>query len=274
MRMFLLSIAIITGLIYPALAWGPEGHQVIGAIAEKGLTPQARAQITEILMSEPSPDRRSLTAIANWADQVRPSRPETAPWHFVDIPVTENAYDPQRDCANADCVVARINEFTAKLADRSLLRAIRFEALKWVVHFVGDVHQPLHCSDNQDRGGNDVKVAFQGQTRKLHQVWDSGIIDAAADDHGDYASRLFAAITPAERDEWQRLTRPEDWANECFAIAKREIYGPLNLIGQPGPVTQPIVLSADYPDQMLPVVEQQLKRAGTRLSLTLNWALR
>jgi hypothetical protein len=120
---------------------------------------------------------------------------------------------------------------------------------------------------------NEVKVVFEGHTVKLHQVWDSGIINAAADDHGDYAARLFTKIKPEVREEWLRKSTPEEWAYECFGVAKRKIYQPLGLVGRPGSHPQPIVLGAAYADEMLSTVETQLMRAGTRLAFVLNRAL-
>src|SRR4051812_5054881 len=183
MRNLLLAFAAVVGLSSHALAWGSEGHEVVAQIGETSLSPNTRSQVKELLGTQAS----SLADVANWADQVRPSRPETAPWHYVDIPVESSGYDAQRDCRNDDCVVAQITLKVMQIGDLSLLPAVRLEALKWVVHLVGDVHQPLHCADNGDRGGNEIAVTFEGHRKKLHSIWDTGIIDAAADDRGDYA---------------------------------------------------------------------------------------
>ena len=155
----LLAIALCAGLLVPTnlTAWGPEGHIVIATIANARLTPAARAAVRQLL------GRHSLASVANFADQIRPQRPETANWHFVDIPKGETNYDPGRDCQpspKGDCVIAAIARAETALKDRSLPRKQRAEALKFLVHFVGDLHQPLHWSDNHDRGGNDVNVSF------------------------------------------------------------------------------------------------------------------
>lgn len=271
MRRFLLVLMAMMLSVGPASAWGPQGHDVVASIGEKALTPAARTRVKQILQGQ------SLVAVANWADGVRTARPETAPWHYVNIPVTEGGYNAQRDCRVEDkpdnCVVAQITLKTKQLADPTLLSGTRQEALKWIVHFLGDIHQPMHTVGNGDRGGNDVKVVFEGHTTQLHKVWDSGIINAAADDHDDYAARLFQSIKPAERQAWLVARSPVEWVNETFDIAKTKIYGPLNLIGHPGPQTTAIVLGADYDTDKIAIVETQLKRAGIRLAALLETAL-
>jgi hypothetical protein len=231
MRAMLLGLVAGTLLSGHALAWGPEGHQIVASIAENDLSAPVRAQVKQLLAGGAD----SLADIASWADQVRPSRPDTAAWHFADIPADADGYDPQRDCKRDSCVVAQITLKAKVLSDKAQSPARRFEALIWVVHFVGDIHQPLHCINNDDRGGNDVKVKFNGHTVKLHQVWDSGIIDSADDDHGDFATRLFKAITPAERSQWLSTRDPADWADECFSVAKQQIYQPLGPVDKPCP---------------------------------------
>jgi hypothetical protein len=237
-------------------------------MAEFGLSPKAKARLNILLAGR----AESLADIANWADMVKSSRPETAGWHFVDIPVRATGYDPGRDCKDDNCVVAQISLKARQLSDPALLPAIRLEALKFVVHLVGDIHQPLHCADNDDRGGNDIKVRFEGRTQKLHKVWDSGLLDAAAVDGADYAARLFQSITPADRIAWSSPD-PVIWANECFALAKTRIYDRLRLIGSPGPHVGLILLPANYAANEIGTVETQLKRAAVRLAAVLEATL-
>src|SRR5712692_7044039 len=149
-----------------ALGWGQEGHRVVASIAERHLTTQARAKVQEILGAD-----SSLVAVATWADDVRNFRPETRPWHFIDIPLKDSAIDPQRDCNNGNCVTAAISHFIGVLKDSSTTPDAKREALKFIVHFVGDLHQPLHCEDNKDRGGNQKKITFFGQPGNLHSTW-------------------------------------------------------------------------------------------------------
>jgi hypothetical protein len=258
-----LAIAVLALSLIPAraFAWGSEGHRIIAEIAEQHLDPAAAQQVRDLLATE---NETSLAAVANWADQIRRQRPETAPWHFVDIPISAPGYVAARDCAGDNCVVAKINQFTAELQDRSLPGRQRLEALKFVVHFVGDVHQPLHASDNGDRGGNEVRVKFLGRRTNLHTVWDTGILAPAVNgDERSYALGLDRQITPAEAARWGAGT-PQQWANESHAVAVNLIYGKLAHSG---------TLPDGYETAALPVVDEQLERAGIRLATVLNRAL-
>lgn len=199
------AFVILFALITRALAWGYEGHRIIANIAERCIEPATARRVRVLLAVE---NETTLADVANWADQIRGQRRNTAPWHFVDIPIypapgTPAAYDPARDCPGGNCVVAKIDEFAAELHDGGLPSRQRLEALKFLVHFVGDLHQPLHASNNNDRGGNAVRVRFNGSDTNLHAVWDNGIIDAATGgDERGYALRLARSISPAELDQW------------------------------------------------------------------------
>ncbi|HTW36677.1 MAG TPA: S1/P1 nuclease, partial [Rhizomicrobium sp.] len=131
-----------------ALAWGAEGHQIIAHIAASKLTPRAQAEVSQLLGGN---TETAMVQASTWADEIRPSRRETAPWHFVDIPIGSSGYDASRDCVHDDCVVAQIIRDESVIADRRLVPAVRAEALKFLIHFVGDIHQPLHASNNHDR---------------------------------------------------------------------------------------------------------------------------
>src|ERR1700731_3171785 len=155
-----LLLLLVLGLPARALAWGSEGHRIAAEIAEQYLEPAAARQVRELLAIE---NATTLAQVSTWADEIRPQRRDTARRHFVDIPVhpppgTPAAYDAVRDCPRGDCVVAAIERFAAVLRDRSAAPRRRLEALKFVVHFVADVHQPLHSADDGDRGGNMVRV--------------------------------------------------------------------------------------------------------------------
>jgi hypothetical protein len=259
-----LTIALILLSLVPAraFAWGSEGHRIIAEIAEQCLEPETARHVHELLDIE---NATTLADVASWADQIRPQHRETAPWHFVDIPISAPGYDATRDCAGGNCVVAKIDQFTAELRNGSAPPQQRLGALKLVVHFVGDLHQPLHASDNDDRGGNEVRVIFEGHRTNLHAVWDTGILAPAvqADERG-YALRLVRDITPEKITAWQAGSTI-DWANESHAVAVTVIYG--RLPHEAG------TLPADYENASLPVVNGQLERAGVRLAGILNQAL-
>lgn len=245
-----------------AMGWGSEGHRIIAEIAEQYLEPDTSRRVRALLAIE---NATTLADIANWADQIRPQHRETAPWHFVDIPISASGYDPARDCATGDCVVVKIDQFTATLQDRNAAPEDRLTALKFVVHFVADLHQPLHASDNGDRGGNEIRVTFDRRRTNLHAVWDSGILEPVVQgDERAYALRLVDDITPAKIAAWQAGSTI-DWANESHAVAVSVIYG--RLPHDAG------MLPASYEQVALPVVNQQLERAGLRLALVLNRTL-
>ena len=201
-----------------ALGWGQEGHRVAASIAERHLTVQARAKIQEILGAD-----SSLVAVATWADDIRNFRPETRPWHFIDIPLKVSAIDPQRDCSNGNCVTAAITHFVAVLKDSSATPNAKREALKFIDHFVGDIHQPLHCEDNNDRGGNQKKITFFGQPGNLHSAWDTRIIQRIDPDLETFADTLDQEILASDIAQWQQGT-VEDWALEAHALAQNPAY--------------------------------------------------
>lgn len=254
--LFSLSIAID-----PALGWGPEGHSTVARIAAKNLTPEARDKIQALLTPH-----ETLAAISSWADDVRNDHPETGPWHYIDIPLAASAIDMSRECPGGNCVVQKIEEFESVLKNKSADPASRREALEFMVHFVGDLHQPLHSSDNNDKGGNMVQVIFFGQPGNLHSVWDGGIIRREKQWGDQLASTLEQRITPEQKKDWARGS-VEDWALESHAVAVKVVYGRL-------PQGTPPNLGDDYANAMMPVVEEQIEKAGIRLAHLLNEALR
>ena len=250
-----------------AFAWGYTGHRIVAEIAEQFLEPETAHQIRDLLAVE---NVTTLAEVSTWADQIRMQRPETAPWHYVNIPVhppegDPDGYDAARDCPNGACVVAKIGQFARVLVDRKVPERQRLEALKYLVHFIGDVHQPLHASNNRDRGGNEVPVAFLGRQTNLHAVWDSGIIEPAVKgDERGYAMQLTRRITQAELSQWSQGD-PISWANESHDVATSSVYGELQHAG---------ALPDSYEAQALPIVNEQLERAGVRLAKVLNDCLR
>jgi len=239
-----------------AWSWGQEGHRITAQIAERRLSAKALAAVRQIL----GPNR-SLADIANLADEVRNQHPETAPWHYVDIPLTATSLDRAKYCPNDQCVIGAIERFQRELAAPGLSPERRYEALYYIVHFVGDLHQPLHCADRDDRGGNDVPVEFQGQAMNLHQVWDSGIINSMHLD-GEKLRRL-GKISRRRRRAWGRGT-PGQWAMESHDLARDVAYR------FPEPGMDPVVLDRNYERRAASVVRTQLAKAGYRLAYALN----
>jgi hypothetical protein len=251
-----------------ARAWGREGHRIVADIAERFLAPEAARQVQALLALE---NKTSLVDVADWAEEIRRERRETARWHFVNIPVhppagTSAGYDAARDCVEGQCLVAATERFIAVLADGTAAPAARLEALKFLVHFVGNLHQPLDCADNDDRGGNDVRIYFSNQHMTLHGLWDWGLLaPAVGGRERAYADRLAAAIDAKDVAPWQQ-SGAADWANESFRLARALIYGEM----KPEARTLAIFQGSEY----LPVIDAQLEKAGVRLAGVVNRALR
>lgn len=237
----------------PALAWSPPGHEIAAAIALGQLTPQARAQVTRLLGSP-----AMMIHDANWADEIRDARPETGPWHYVDIPLQAAGYDARRDCPDGDCVVVQIERDRRVLADRRASNAARAEALRFLIHFVADLHQPLHAEDNGDKGGNQVRVRVGRMRANLHKVWDNDVVLPLEGRVGP--------ISPAQRRDWLSGT-PASWANESHAIAREHIYPPLW-------GAHDVRLPRDYAVREAPLARILLAKAGTRLAWLINTALK
>lgn len=259
-----LLIALLLLLPFDALAWGPLGHRLVALLALDELDPAVRRDIDALLAGEPDP---SLPGIANWADELRANDPDlgkkSAKWHYVNIAEHDCVYQPERDCPGDACVVAAIRDQTAILADRSLPRAQRLQALKFVVHFIGDVHQPLHAGYARDKGGNDVQINLNGRGSNLHQLWDSGMLNAADLDENAWLQRLRAlplAVSVA------KPALPPDaagWAEASCRIAL-----------QPGLYPAKATIDENYVQTWRPEAEAQLRRGGSHLAAVLNAALK
>lgn len=265
-----------------ASAWGPEGHAIVADIAQAHLSPAAAAQVQVLLRQE---GLTRLDQISSWADGNRKERPRTGGWHYVDIPLRADGYVAARDCRQDNCVIAQIDRWGRVLADRSAPPAQRLEALKWVVHFVGDVHQPLHAEDDDDKGGNTVQLQFFGAGTNLHAIWDGGVLRHALGlvpgpnytfDHAIVqtdAMRLDRMIAPAERAKWSSVGGLSQlnadavaWADESHELARDVAYAHLDGRNRSG-------WSQRYQDVAWPVVRRRLQQGGVRLGAVLDMLL-
>jgi hypothetical protein len=253
---------VLLALPPAAFGWGVEGHNLIARIAEAQLTPAARERVAAILGPGVS-----LASIASWPDEIRPIRPETAHWHFVDIPITVAHLNMERDCPNGDCVLARIVLFEQIVGDPAATPLEREEALKFLVHFVGDMHQPLHCSNNDDRGGNGVRVVYQGRATNLHSLWDTGLLSRIGSEDQLFPDLLKEAQKRAKK--WSKGD-VEDWAEQSHKASQKVVYG--KLPEPPGP-DQPVMIPPEYEKIAAPLIRQQLEKAGDRLARVLNESL-
>jgi len=266
-------------------AWGDLGHRVTAEIAYRHLTPKARTALDALLRSDGDtltpPD---FAARATWADKYRSAHRETAAWHFVDIEIDHP--DLASACfgfpplgvarlASAgraeDCVVNKIGEFTAELRSAATAPAERLLALKFLIHFIGDVHQPLHAADHGDRGGNCIGLAWpHGQAVNLHGFWDVDVVEALGHSPEQIADTLDARLAGADKAIWARGTAMS-WAMESFEVARRDVYA---LPSLPTCLHRGFVaLSPEYEAHAQRIAATQLLKAGVRIATVLNEAL-
>jgi nuclease S1 len=260
--MLAVYLLVMLGTTTPTWAWGRLGHRVIARLAEKQLTPSAKAAVVELLMPG-----ESLADASTWADEHRRELPKTAPWHYVDVPLDEPRYhsifagdDPQRGY-----VVDKIHDFRVVLKDPGRSVEDRRIALRFLIHFVQDLHMPLHVGDNNDKGGNQTQVRFFDRGTNMHSLWDSGIIEFICDAE-EYWLKDLAALETAETREGAKRGTVEDWATESL-LAARQAYR----VPQTGMrLKSGQKLSDSYLDANLPVVRRRLDQAGVRLAMVLN----
>jgi hypothetical protein len=274
---------------HPAFAWGDDGHEVVALVAQSFLTPDVRKRVTALLAADTDTlTAHDIVSAATWADKFRDanindSRNKTRQWHFVDIEITAPNLDqacfnhppiPSGTTASNgpadDCVVDKIEEFAAELANPATDLEEQIVALKFLLHFVGDLHQPLHSSDDHDRGGNDKRVSAAGfKAGNLHHYWDTEFVDQLGPNPRRIASALIGHISKEQEKKWA-AGKPADWAQEAFQIAKDDTYGEL-----PTPnARHTFRLTDDYVTMATQDVSLQLSKAGVRLAFILNQALR
>jgi hypothetical protein len=294
----------------PAHAWGCEGHEVVALIALKNLTPQVAKQVDAILTASPvsATLRRfcrtsglpPIAEVASWADDIRSEQPETGPDHFIDIPLsaTRDKYDIAPLCQQG-CVVEAIAKYAQQLKTSRDPKA-RADALRFLVHFVGDIHQPLHDETNGDRGGNCVPVGYAGEAPRqtspdhedffpnLHAIWDTDILqsmlaahDMTLEEYADFLEHRYAA----RKQKWNS-GQPIDWAwegHDLSATAYRALPASVprdqtikvdscadnNHIGH-RMADLHIILPVRYDNVSRPIVEEQVTKAGIRLAGMLN----
>ncbi|KAF1711538.1 endonuclease [Pseudoxanthomonas kalamensis DSM 18571] len=275
-RPLLLSLFVLLLLPSPdARAWGRQGHRLVAELAEADLTPRARAEVDALLHDEPEP---GLGAIASWADDLRGTDPgefrRTSRWHYINARGGGCDFDLVRDCPDGNCVVMAIENQLKILADPSQAANARRDALKFVVHFVGDAHQPMHAGSRPDKGGNDFQISLRTDIEpeayarnryadgvmgtNLHSVWDYYILANARLSTPAYLERLTALPAPDAAAD----NVPLDWAREsCRLIDADQLYPDSHR------------LDSRYLDAMRPLAERQLRLAGLRLARVLNDAL-
>lgn len=290
MRSRLLPTILVLGLACMTLApsnasaWGKDGHDIVGRVADKHLTSRARNAIDELLQDH---QFRSLAdgRLPTWADSIRSSStfrkkyPKMAQWHYIDVSIDTDLamIDLKNFCEHDNCVLGAIKKFKTIVKDPAKPMQDRREALFFIAHFIGDLHQPLHCAErNNDKGGNMVKVHVAAGDRhvtNLHKVWDTELVEEAVGQVSlaDYATRLTNSLSTERRKAFQKGTL-EDWILESHKLARTKVY--LDK-GQAIPANgDPHTLSGDYILEGAEIVEEQLTKGGVRLAQFLNEAFK
>jgi hypothetical protein len=215
MNRLLLAVALLAAS--PALAWGQTGHRVTGAIADGFLGPKARAGMLEILGTE------SAAEASTWPDFMRSSpdsfwQKTASPWHYVTVP-PGRTYDQVGPPPEGDALTA-LARFSATVRNPKAPLAERQLALRFIIHIVGDLSQPLHVGNGKDRGGNQVKVSFFGKPTNLHSVWDNDLIDSEGLAYSEWRAWLVAAATPEQLRSWSSAD-PKQWVADSAAERDR-----------------------------------------------------
>jgi hypothetical protein len=305
----LLTLSVLSLTAAPsAEAWGCRGHETVAALAEKHLTPQAKQALLALLTANPidpqlkrycgQTGQDAFVDSSTWADDERGREPATAPWHFIDIPLSATQGPAQKFCGAGGCVLQAITDQLATLKDKNAHGAKRAAALRYIIHFVGDLHQPLHGSTNSDRGGNCVPVKYfsrnphprnNSYVPNLHHVWDTEIPESQMQgaDPAEFADTLDSEFE-ASFAAWQQGGMQLDgWAWESHDHAVETAYGafiksipvepdvPVNACTDDNNIGQRmlhkhLVIGQAYRDQAASVVEERLAQAGVRLAMILN----
>ncbi len=271
----------------PAYSWWETGHKTVARIAAAHLTPAARTRVARILNVPDAPEAvaDALAVASLWADETK-GETHTGNWHYIDLALQDGKADIPERCPHDNCAPARIRLFAAQLASNtSGGEWSELDALRYLVHLVGDIHQPLHTISDADEGGNCEQLREPiGNAKNLHALWDGGILKEI-----DRDDRSLADTLDQDIDDWSSFHRywvtrgnQDDWVWESHVLAENDIYRRLHIPVEPvefpkgcgeAPVAitefKPLIDSL-YIDDMKPVIRMQIERGGLRLARLLN----
>ena len=287
-----LALALLCAVARPVRAWNDEGHRLIGRVALELLSPDVRDRARTILAADDSGLTKdgSVEEEATWADKYRESDRRTTherydatgPWHFIDIEIDAPDIDAAcfgfpplaaQSLATAgvarDCITNKIAQFQQELRAPSTTPAERLRALQFLLHLVGDLHQPLHAGEQHDRGGNDKWITAPVPRRvDLHYYWDTWLVRQLGANAEEGVAQVLALARGPQSDAWRRGSL-RDWTLESFRVSRDEVYGPLPKPGDDGNYQ----LDEAYVARAIGVVRTQLARASVRLALVMQQAL-
>jgi hypothetical protein len=273
-----------------AWSWGFDGHKVVAVIAADNLTPAAASHVAEIL-GVPADNKKAI-ATAMEAASIRPDTEfrevdsRTAPWHFIDICLQDRRADVPARCSGGNCVTAKIDEYSKRLKNRNYDRWRAAGDLALLIHFVGDIHQPLHAANDDDRGGNCVPVDSNTRAKDLHAVWDTNLVrrlEYSVDSGRPVTTAHKLERTYADEKAADSWIAPDDIAWESNQLARSDIYTALRIPVEPcqptanlclNPLGHAVELDGSYLNRAEAIAGHQLAKAGFRLASLLNeiWA--
>lgn len=249
-----ISLFVLTILL---TSFGSVGHKSVGKIAENNLTPKAKSAVETLLGNE------TLAGVSTWADEVR-SQPEyksTASWHFLNLPLGLNYEEFERKVEGMDNgnVYSALISAEHELINPAIPREKKIEALKFVVHFVGDMHQPMHISRAEDKGGNTIQLNYNGKGTNLHSLWDSKLVETQGFTFKQIAE--WTKPTSKQIKEWQKGSQLK-WAWESYQISSK-LYAEVDAMKSRS-------IDEEYYKNHLPIINERIQQAGIRLAGVLN----
>ena len=232
-------------------SWGKTGHRIVGEIAQRNISAKTKKALVALLGTE------DLWKSSTWPDEIRsdPKMRHTTPWHYVSIPTGKSYFDQKRN-KDGD-VIEALYRFEDILRDPKTPKDQKIEAVRFIVHFIGDLHQPLHVGLEEDRGGNTIRVKWFRNETNLHAVWDEEIIDDEKLSYTEYSTYLNK-FTPDELKDWKKGTYL-DWSVESMELRPKVYDIPENKS-----------LGYEYAYKVKPIIEMRLKQAGIRLAFVLD----
>jgi len=254
---FLITVILLSTSIF-LLSWGVVGHRTVGRIAEKHLSQNAKAAVRDLLGSE------TLADVSTWADEVRnqPEYKPTGAWHYINLPLglSYPGFRTQVEEMSLENLYSAIHKQEQVLADKTAPREKRIEALKFIVHFVGDLHQPMHVSRAEDKGGNTIQLNYNGSGTNLHSLWDTGLIESEGMDYQQLAEKYDHA-SAAQISQWQSDPLVK-WLWESYEISST-LYAEVDAMRSRS-------IDERYYTAHIAIVRQRLEQAGIRLAGLLN----
>ena len=258
-----MGLAVLAGLCFPTagLSWNEAGHRVVARIAQQHLKPMTLRRF-HLLAGK----KATLADLAAWADTIADERPETKPWHYINIPPKAASLDLHRDCPDDNCLPVQLRRSIGLVRLGMRDAKARLDALRFLIHLTGDLHQPLHAGYRRDHNGNDMPVVFRGQQSSLHSFWEGDLLATMIDDEAVYAERLNQRISAQQEKDWSR-DYLRAWVWDTHRLAVEAVDAGLSA----GDTKE---LDDAYISKARTLIEEQLAKAGIRLAEILNrmWA--